>query len=106
MNYLNLLLDTGLQSDFITTFFPILRIILVSLIFVAAIVLIIVVLLQSDVSGSGTTNVISGARESYYSQNKGDTRDGRLKKLTVAMSVIIAVSIIIYFITLMINRTI
>lgn len=106
MNYLNLLLDTGLQSDFITTFFPILRIVLVSLIFVAAIVLIVVVLLQSDNATNGTTNVISGVRESYYSQNKGDTRDGRLKKITIAMSIIIAVSILIYFATLLINRTI
>ena len=104
---INFLLDTGtgLQSDFITTFFPILRIILVALIFVCAIVLIIAVLAQSDAS-SGGTNVISGTRESYYSQNKGDTRDGKLKKWTIAMSSIIAISILIYFLTLLINRTV
>ena len=104
---INFLLDTGtgLQSDFITTFFPILRIILVDLIFVCAIVLIIAVLVQADAT-SGGTNVISGTRESYYSQNKGDTRDGKLKKWTIAMSSIIAISILIYFLTLLINRTV
>lgn len=102
---INYLLDSGLQSDFITTFFPILRIILVSIMFLCAIFLIIAVLVQSD-SSSGGTNVISGERESYYSQNKGDTRDGRLKKLTIIFSSVIAVSILIYFITLLINRTV
>ena len=102
---INFLLDSGLQSDFITIFFPILRIILVSVMFLCALFLIIAVIVQSD-SSSGGTNVISGERESYYSQNKGDTRDGKLKKLTIILSSIIAVSILIYFITLLINRTV
>ena len=95
---------SGLQSDFITTFFPILRIVLVSLIFISAIVLIFSVLLQSE-DASGGTNVISGTRESYYAENKGDSRDGRLKKLTIIASIAIAVSSILYFISLIINAT-
>ncbi len=99
-----LLSDGALQSDFITTFFPILRIVLVSLIFISAVVLIFSVLLQSE-DASGGTNVISGARESYYAENKGDSRDGRLKKLTIIASIIIAVSSLLYFISLLINST-
>lgn len=94
---------TGLQSDFITTFFPILRIVLVSIMFLCAVGIIIAVLIQSD-AASGGTNAISGTRESYYAQNKGDSRDGKLKKWTVIMSSIIAVSVLIYYITLLINR--
>ena len=101
---LTFLLSDGLQSDFITTFFPIFRIVLVSLIFISAIILILSVLLQSE-DASGGTNVISGARESYYSENKGDSRDGRLKKLTIITSIIISISSLLYFISLLINST-
>ncbi len=102
---LNMLLSDGIQSDFITTFFPILRIVLVSLILISAIVLIVAVLLQSE-DASGGTNVISGARESYYSENKGDTKDGRLKKYTIIAASIIGASSILYFISLIINSSI
>lgn len=98
-----LLDDAPLQSDFITQVFPILRYVLVGIVLVASIVIIVSVLLQADVTGGGT-NVISGVRESYYSQNKGETRDGRLKKLTIIMASIIAASIILYFVSLLINR--
>jgi protein translocase SecG subunit len=102
---INFLLESGsgLQSDFITTFFPILRIILVAIMFVCAIGIIVAVLIQSD-AASGGTNVISGERESYYAQNRGDSRDGKLKKMTIILSCVIAVSVLIYYITLMINR--
>ncbi|MGI5841861.1 MAG: preprotein translocase subunit SecG [Christensenellales bacterium] len=98
------LLNDGIQSDFITTFFPILRIVLFALIFICAIVLIIAVLLQSDDS-TGGTNVISGTRESYYSENKGDTKDGRLKKITIISAAIIIGSIVLYLVSLLINKT-
>jgi protein translocase SecG subunit len=102
---LNFLLSDGLQSDFITTLFPILRIVFVALILISAVVLIIAVLLQSD-DASGGTNVISGTRESYYSENKGDTRDGRLKKRTITAATIIGISSVLYFISLLINSSI
>lgn len=96
------LLDSPLQSDFITTFFPILRYILVGIVLVASIVIIVAVLLQSDAT-SGGTNVISGVRESYYAQNRGESRDGKLKKITIIMAIVIAVSVILYFVSLLIN---
>lgn len=100
---ISFLLDSPIQSDFITKFFPIFRYVLVGIVLLASIVIIISVLLQSDAS-SGGTNVISGVRESYYAQNRGETRDGKLKKLTIIMSIVVAVSIVLYFVSLLINR--
>ena len=95
------LLDTQIQSDFVTTFFPILRYILVGIIFVCAIVMIVTTLLQSSADENGAT-AITG-QESYYSQNKGESRDGKLKKATTINAIIIAVCTVLYFISYLIN---
>ena len=92
------------QSDFITTFFPILRYILFFVIVAAAIVIIVAILMQKE--SAGGTDVLTGKQESYYSQNKGSTREGRLKKLTMAMAIVIAVSVVLYFVTELINKTV
>lgn len=89
------------QSDFITTVFPIVRYVLVGIIFVCAIVMIITTLLQSSADENGAT-AITG-QESYYSQNKGESRDGKLKRGTTICAIIIAVCTVLYFISLLIN---
>ena len=96
---MNLLLNSELQADFFSTVLPILRYVLVGLILVCAIVMIVTIILQSD-SNASSSSVISGVQESYFSQNKGESRDGKLKKTTIAMASIIGISIIVYFLTL------
>ena len=98
---LKFLLDSAVQSDFVTTFFPILRYILICVIFASAILLIITTLLQSSADENGAT-AITG-QESYYSQNKGESRDGKLKKITTITAIVIAVCTVLYFISMLIN---
>jgi len=62
-----------------------------------AIGLIITTILQSSADENGATAVTG--QESYYSQNKGESRDGKLKKLTVIFASIIVFCILLYFIT-------
>ena len=95
----NFLLEAS--SDFITTVFPILRYIFVGVIFVCAIVMIITTLMQSSADENGATAVTG--QESYYSQNKGESRDGKLKKVTIICAIAIAVSTLLYFISFLIN---
>lgn len=95
----NILLEAS--NDFITTVFPILRFVLVGLIFVCAVVMIIATLLQSSADENGATAVTG--QESYYSQNKGESRDGKLKKATTICAIIIAVCTILYFVSFLIN---
>jgi len=90
----NLLGATGLPV-WVTNSFPIIRQILMVLVFVAAICMIIVTMIQPGES-SGGTNVITGASESFYSKNKSSSREGRFKRLTIALSIFIAVAVIIY----------
>lgn len=64
----------------------------------AAVALIVVILMKEEAPRGGT-NAVTGVQESYYSQNKGKTREGVLQKITIAMAAIIAISIILFFVT-------
>jgi len=85
------------SSDFVTTVFPVVRIVCMVIICLLAIGLIITTILQSSADENGATAVTG--QESYYSQNKGESRDGKLKKLTVIFASIIVFCILLYFIT-------
>ena len=95
----NILLKAN--SDFLTTFFPIFRGVLVGLIFVCAVVMIITTLLQSSADENGATAVTG--QESYYSQNKGESRDGKLKRITTICAIAVAVCTLLYFLSFLIN---
>lgn len=101
---MKMLLDGGVQSDFITTVFPIIRYILFFLIIASSITMIVTIMMQKE--SAGGTDILSGKQESYYAQNKGSTKEGRLKKITVIMAIIIAVSTLLYFITELINKSV
>lgn len=92
MNFLNLI------PNWVIVSFPIIRYVLMFIMALASVTLIIAVLMKEESSGGGT-NAVTGIQESYYSQNKGKTKEGILKKITIAMASIIAISILIFFIT-------
>ena len=89
------------SNDFVTTVFPVLRYIFLALIFVCSVIMIVTTLMQSSADENGAT-AITG-QESYYSQNKGESRDGRLKKITTICAIVIAVCTVLYFVSLLIN---
>lgn len=99
----SLLLDNEIQSDFLTSFLPILRYVLFGLIIASAIVLIVTTLMQSNDSNNSIDAFTGGGQESYYAQNKGASRDGILKKITIAMASIIIICTILFFCSLLIN---
>lgn len=92
MNFLNLI------PNWVIVSFPIIRYVLMFIIAFASVTLIVAVLMKEE-SASGGTNAVTGIQESYYSQNKGKTKEGILKKITIAMASIIAISIILFFVT-------
>lgn len=87
--------DTPLRPEWITSSFPIIRAIILIVLAIAAIVVVVTVLMQSH-SASGGTNVISGVQETYFAQNKGSSREGRLKRLTIIAISVIAISSVVY----------
>ena len=101
---MNMLLEV--QSDFITRVFPIVRYVLFFLIVACAIVMVVAILMQKETDDGMGALTGGGKQESYYSQNKGSTREGRLKKLTTIMAIVIAVSVLLYFITELVNKSV
>ncbi len=105
MNFSTILAD-AIQSDFWTTFLPILRYILFGVVVVCAIGVVVTVLWQTN-SSSESGDILSGSvQESYYAKNKGSTREGKLKIITIVLSSIIALSALIFFITEIFNKTV
>ncbi len=92
----------GLIPDWIAVSFPIIRYVFMFLIAAAAITLIVTTLMQN--SQEGGSNVITGAQESFYSQNKGKTKESILKKITIAMVSIIFILIVLFFVTIIIEN--
>ncbi len=88
----------------VTSSFPIIRIVLVCIIALCAITLIVSTLMQSNSNDNTSQALSGGTRESYYAQNKGESRDGKLKKITTAMAITIAVCTLLYFVSLLIYR--
>jgi len=63
----------------------------------ASIAIIIAVLMQPS-NPDGGKNVITGTNDSYYAQNRGSTKEGRLKKIIITCAVIILVVTIAFFV--------
>ena len=89
----------AIASDFSTRVLPVLRYVLFGIIIACALVLIITTLLQANNSDNSLDAFTGAKQESYYSQNKGASRDAILKRITIAMAVIIGVCILVFFIT-------
>ncbi len=89
-----LLADTELVAPWISSSFPIIRIVLFCLVIACAIILIITTLFQNE--DSNNADVITGQQESYYSKNKGGSRDAKLKLITIITSIVAVVCVIIY----------
>ena len=73
------------------------RSILLILTAIASMVIIVAVLIQPS-NPDGGRNVITGTNDSYYAQNKGDTKEGRLKKIIIISSVVILVLTVAFYV--------
>ena len=89
----------GLRDDFWASFLPIFRYVLFGIIIACAIVMIITTLMQANDSSKSLDAFTGASQESYYSQNKGASRDSILKRITIAMAVIIFICIILFFVS-------
>ncbi len=90
------MLGAGLP-EWVTTLVPILKIIFVSYIGLAAIAMIILILMQPSNSQGGITG-ITGTTDTYYSHNKGATKEGRMKRATTWLAISIIVVVALFFV--------
>lgn len=93
------MLNAGLVNDFWVKFCPVFRYVMFALVIVCSIILTITALMQSNDSSNGLDAIAGKGQESYYAQNKGASRDAILKRITIAMAVVIFVAVILFFIS-------
>lgn len=87
----------GTIPTWIANTFPVFERIFLVLLAIVALVLVVLVFMQ--ITGeSETTNAITGNRDSYYSQNKSGSREGRITKLIYICVGLIVLFSIIYFV--------
>ena len=91
---MNLFLTTPV---WVTRSFPVFERICLVILALLALVLVVLVFMQIT-GGSETSNVITGNKDSYYSQNKSGSREGRITRLVYIIVGLIALFAIIYFI--------
>ena len=95
---MNLLLANTVSTGVITILQVFERICLV---LIALLALVLIVLVFMQITGGGeTNNVITGNKDSYYSQNKSGSREGRITKLIYITLGVIALLSVVYFILL------
>lgn len=97
---LSLLLDS--MPYWVTSSFPIIRIVLVCLVALCAVIMIVTTLMQSNANEDGQSALTGSTQESYYAQNKGESRNVKLSRATIACVSIMAVCIVVYFVSLLI----
>ena len=86
-------------APWVSTSFPIIRIVLMAVIVLCAIAIIIAVL-RMESNPEGGNNVITGSSDSFYAQNQSSTKEGRLKKLIIICGIILIVCALVFFVTL------
>ena len=96
---MSMLLDNKVPI-WVSDSFPIIRIVLFCFVVACAIILIVTTLFQNE--DSNDADVITGQQESYYSKNKGGSKDATLKLITIITSIVAVVCVILYFVSLLI----
>ena len=76
--------------------FPVIKIVLAVMICVCAIFIIVATLCQK--SEADGTNAITGQADTFYNRNTGASLQGRIKKWTVVVSIVILVLCILFLV--------
>jgi len=86
-------------APWMVTSFPIIRIVLIALLGVCAIALVVCIFLQ-PAAADGSGALTGQASDTYYSKNKGSNFEGIMKRVSIGISIAIAVIAILFFVTL------
>lgn len=87
----------GTVPTWISKSFPVIQRICLVILALFALALIVLVFMQIT-GGSETSNALTGNQDSYYSQNKSGSRQGRITRLIYIFLGVIALISIIYFV--------
>lgn len=90
--------NTLLVAKWVSKVVPVIRYVILVLLAIVAVATIVLVFMQIG-QGGNSTNVVTGNADSYYSQNKGGSREGRITRLIYICVAVLVVLSILFFIT-------
>ena len=90
--------NTLLVAKWVSKVIPVVRYIILIMLAIIAVATIVLVFMQIG-QGGNSTNVVTGNADSYYSQNKGGSREGRITRLIYICVGILVILSILFFIT-------
>ena len=88
--------ENAATAGWIAQSFPIIKIVLVSLLAIFSIALIVLILMQR--SSTNGVSAVTGQSNTFYNRNKGATLQGKIKVLTIICAVCIMVIVVAYLI--------
>lgn len=99
MNILNLLMDATEKArpDWVVNSFPIIKLILVILILLCSVFMVVSVMMQEG-NTNGMTGITGDSSDTFYNRNKGQSMQGKIKKLTIIVASAILVLCLAYLV--------
>ena len=95
------LLMASTVPDWVSSSFPVIRLVLLILMVVLAVAMILVVLFQ-PASGDGMGAISGQVSDTFYSKNKGRSLEGIMKRLTIILAVSLFVVSLLFFVTVIV----
>jgi len=100
MNLTNFLMEEATQkarSEWIVNSFPIIKLILVIAILLCSIFMIVSVMIQEG-NSNGMTGITGDSSDTFYNRNRGQSMQGKIKKLTIICAIAILVLCLAYLV--------
>ena len=85
------------RPDWVVNSFPIIKLVLVCMLLVCAILMIVAVTMQHG-NTNGMTGITGDTSDTFYNRNKGQSMQGKIKKLTVIDAILMVVLCVTYLI--------
>lgn len=102
MNFKSLLMSAittteKARPDWVVNSFPIIKLIIVIAILLCAIFMIVSVMMQEG-NSNGMTGITGDSADTFYNRNKGQSMQGKIKKATIVVAILILVLCLAYLV--------
>lgn len=69
----------------------VLKVLLTIVYVIVCVVLIVICLMQSSEDEGTSSTIVGGSQSSFYEKNKGRTKEGKLKRLTIILGIVFVI---------------
>ena len=99
MNMFRFLMDATEKArpDWVVNSFPVIKLVLVILILLCSVFMVVSVMLQ-DGNTNGINGITGDSSDTFFNRNKGQSMQGKIKKLTVINAILILGLCLIYLV--------